>query len=85
MKGIKKFVAEYDTSHEDAALNARGRFVTAFPPNALDSLTLDQYVVGHGTQTFCNLVESGTKSWANIQGANSFKFGVYFGRTKSDP
>ena len=28
---------------------------------------------------------SGTKAWANIQGATSFKFGIYFGRTKSDP
>jgi len=31
------------------------------------------------------LAESGTKAWANIQGSTSFKFGVYFGRTRSDP
>jgi hypothetical protein len=48
-------------------------------------LTLYEYVVGHHDPSFCNLVESGTKAWANIQGATSFKFGIYFGRTKSDP
>jgi hypothetical protein len=48
-------------------------------------MTLDEYVVGHHDPSFCNLVESGTKAWANIQGATSFKFGIYFGKTKSDP
>lgn len=48
-------------------------------------MTLDEYVVGRSHFSFCNLVESGTKAWANIQGANSFKFGVYYGRTKTDP
>jgi hypothetical protein len=51
----------------------------------LGKLTLDEYVVGHNEPSFCNLVESGTKAWANIQGATSFKFGIYFGKTKSDP
>jgi hypothetical protein len=31
------------------------------------------------------MVESGTKAWANIQGPTSFKFGIYFGKTRSDP
>lgn len=48
-------------------------------------MTIDEYVVGHHDPTFCNLAESGTKAWANIQGATSFKFGIYFGKTKSDP
>lgn len=30
-------------------------------------------------------MESGTKAWANIQGATSVDFGIYFGKTKSDP
>jgi hypothetical protein len=85
MKDITKFESEYDTSHENAALQARGRFIREFPLDSLNGLTLDQYVAGHGTASFCNLVESGTRSWANIQGSTSFKFGVYFGRTKSDP
>lgn len=36
----------------------------------------------------CELVDNGSKivpSGAPLQGATSFKFGIYFGRTKSDP
>ena len=30
-------------------------------------------------------MESGTRAWANIQGATSFKFGIYYGKEKRDP
>jgi len=85
VKDIAKFEAEYDSSHEDAAMHRRGAFIRKFPADSLAKLTLEEYAVGHQTPSFCNLVESGTKAWANIQGATSFKFGIYFGRTKSDP
>ena len=85
VKDLAKFETEYDTSHEDSALQTRGLFIRKFPLHSLDKLTLDEYVVGHHEPSFCNLVESGTKAWANIQGATSFKFGIYFGKTKSDP
>lgn len=85
LKDLARFESEYDSSHEDSALQSRGRFIQTFPVNSLRSLTLDNFVVGHHTSSFCNLVESGTKAWANIQGATSFKFGIYFGRIKSDP
>lgn len=84
MKDIAKFDAEYDDSHEATAFRTRGMLVSKFPVHSLGALTLDEYVVGHGDASFCNLVESGTKAWANIQGANSFKFGIYFGKTKTD-
>jgi hypothetical protein len=85
VKDLDKFEAGYDTSHEDSALQTRGLFIQKFPLQSLTKITLDEYVVGHHGPSFCNLVESGTKAWANIQGATSFKFGIYFGRTKSDP
>jgi hypothetical protein len=85
VRDVPYFEAHYDSSHADSALQTRGLFLDAFPLHSLDKLTLQNYVVGHGERTFCNLVESGTKAWANIQGATSFKFGVYFGRTKADP
>jgi len=47
-------------------------------------LTLDSYVIGHKTPTFCAYVEAKTRNWAVIQGATSFKFGVYYGVTKAD-
>jgi Protein NO VEIN, C-terminal len=84
VKDIAKFAAEYDSWHEATAFRTRGVFINKFPVHSLKKLTLDEYVVGHGDDSFCNLVESRTKAWANIQGANSFKFGIYFGKTKTD-
>jgi hypothetical protein len=85
VKDLAKFETQYNSSHEDTALRTRGLFLRKFPLHSLDKLTLDAFVVGHSEPSFCNLVESGTKAWANIQGATSFKFGIYFGKTKSDP
>lgn len=85
MKDLVQFEAQYDSSHENTALRTCGLFLRKYPLHSLGKLTLDEYVVGHNEPSFCNLVESGTKAWANIQGATSFKFGIYFGKTKSDP
>ncbi len=85
MKDLAKFEAEYDSSHEDKAHQTRGIFLKKFPFDSLREMTLEDYVVGHGTPSFCNLVESGTRAWANIQGATSFKFGIYYGKEKHDP
>lgn len=85
MKDISKFEAEYDGSHEDKARQTRGVFLEKFPLGSLGKLALEDYVVGHGEASFCNLVESGTRAWANIQGATSFKFGIYYGKEKRDP
>lgn len=85
MKDVSTFETEYDSFHEDRAYQTRGVFLKKFPLDSLQRLTLEDYVVGHGTASFCNLVESGTRPWANIQGANSFKFGIYYGREKRDP
>lgn len=82
---LARFEARYDTSHEDAALRSRGQFIRKFPLDSLPNLTVDKYVIGHRKRSFCWFVEPGTKDWANIMGATSFKFGIYFGRTKSDP
>ena len=81
---LHAFQSSYDTSQEDKALNSRGAFLRAFPKNALGNLAVDDYVIGLKRPTFCDFVEAKTRSWAYIQGATSFKFGIYFGRTKSD-
>lgn len=85
MKNISKFEAEYDSSHEDKARQTRGKFLKKFPINSLRRMTLEDYVAGHGTASFCNLVETGTRAWAVIQGAPAFKFGIYYGKRKHDP
>jgi len=82
---LARFERQYDSSHEDSALRARGQFIQKFPVDSLHNLTVDEYVIGRRKPSFCYFVEPGTKDWANIMGATSFKFGIYFGRTKSDP
>ena len=57
----------------------------AFPLKRLPTLTLEEYVIGTKKPTFCAFVEAKTRLWANIFGATSFKFGVYYGHTKTDP
>jgi Domain of unknown function (DUF3883) len=81
---LRKFDDDFDSSFEDVAAQSRGAFLRAFPVGRLQRLTLDDYVIGKGTPTFCAYVEAKTKPWANILGATAIKFGVYFGKTKSD-
>jgi hypothetical protein len=82
---LDAFDATYDTANEDLALQSRGAFLKAFPIRQLAGMTLDQYVIGLQSPTFCSYVEAKTRHWATIQGSPAFKFGVYFGKTKSDP
>lgn len=79
------FSESFDEVYEAKAANSRGVFIQRFPISKLKGLTLDEYVIGKGTPSFCALVEAKSKAWANMQGATSFKFGIYFGKTKSDP
>lgn len=81
---IERFDREFDSSFEAAAAQQRGAFLKAFPLSKLKRLTIDEYVIGKGLASFCAYVEPKTALWANILGATSFKFGIYFGRTKSD-
>ncbi len=82
---IKAFDRTYDATHEDTAAQVRGEFLRAFPLDSLQKIKLDDYVIGHQKPTFCAHVEAKTRPWANIQGATADKFGIYFGKTKSDP
>jgi hypothetical protein len=84
-KELDAFAHNYDSSRENKALITRGEFLRAFPLNSLKNLTLDEYVIGKGTASFCASVEVKTKAWANVQGSTAIKFGIYFGKTKTDP
>lgn len=81
---LRAFENAYDVTREDIAAQARGEFLKAFPLKSLPRLKLDDYVIGHQRPTFCTHVEVKTRPWANIQGATSEKFGIYFGKTKTD-
>lgn len=82
---LRAFDKTYDTTHEDIAAQVRGAFLEAFPLKNLPNIKLDDYVIGQQRPTFCAHVEAKTRPWANIQGATSEKFGIYFGKTKTDP
>jgi Domain of unknown function (DUF3883) len=82
---LAEFENRYDPTREETALNARGKFLKAFPIGRINRLTVDQYVIGYKKPTFCAFVEAKTSSWARIQGATAYKFGIYFGRDKSHP
>ncbi len=81
---LRKFAKDFDTAKEDDAASTRGDFLQAFPRNKLKDITLDEYVVGKGIASFCAWVGAKTKAWANIQNSPARKFGVYYGKTKSD-
>jgi hypothetical protein len=81
---IDKHNRDFDASFEAAAAQQRGAFLAAFPLRKLGKLTIDEYVIGKGLPSFCAYVEPKTALWANILGATSLKFGIYFGKTKSD-
>jgi hypothetical protein len=82
---LDSFEAQYDASREDLALQSRGAFLIAFPLKRMVDLTVDNYVIGLQSPTFCSYVEAKTRYWAAIQGSPAFKFGIYFGKTKSNP
>src|SRR5712692_4581836 len=82
---LRKFDAAFGGTREDLAFRARGDFLHTFPIGRLPDLQVDDYVIGHKKPTFCDYLEPKTSSWANIMGATAFKFGIYYGRTKSDP
>lgn len=84
-KQLHAFMSNYDISHQEIAEQVRGRFLNDFPLKSLQKIELDDYVIGLQKPTFCDQVEAKTRPWANIQGATSNKFGIYFGKTKSDP
>lgn len=85
IRQVKAFEKSYDSSRESLAVQARDDFLAAFPIGSLSTLKLNDYVIGFQAPTFCTHVEVKTRPWASIQGATSKKFGIYFGRTKSDP
>lgn len=84
-KSLSDFEKAFDPTRENSALQTRGGFIDAFPISRLRNLALKDYVIGLKKPTFCYWVEPKTRAWAVIQGGTAFKFGIYFGRTKSDP
>lgn len=62
----------------------RQEFVAKFPPNQLSNMTLDDYVVGNGKESFCYWLETKLRELGSIKGGSPAdkKFGVYFSKSK---
>lgn len=54
-------------------------FLEVFPREKLSELTLENYIIGTGEQTFCWWLEIGTGQYAAINGVYSDKYGVFQG------
>ena len=80
-------LAKRDKDEWKNAKKLRARFVADYPISKIRSMSLDEYVIGKGSnnRSFCYRLEREMDSLGRILGANAFKFGVYYGRTKSDP
>src|SRR5215831_10062630 len=68
------------------AKQLQARFVKDYPIKKIQNLERDEFVIGKGAgnQSFCYRVERQMDLLGRILGATAFKFGIYYGKTKSD-
>lgn len=67
----------------------RDSFTDFYGKTRIKGMTLNQYAIGNDLPkigyNFCYTIERGLDGLGRIIGATSSKFGVYYGKTKSDP
>ncbi len=66
----------------------RREFVVKFSLEELKKMPLEKYVVGDidkKKDSFCYWLETKLLKLGNFKGATAFKFGIYYGKTKSEP
>lgn len=64
----------------------RKKFLSLFSETELKNLKVEDFVIGKNSEdTFCYWLENRLKGLGNIHGATALKFGIYYGKTKSDP
>lgn len=83
IKRIDRIIEEREKLHK-----IRFEFVRHFKYSDIRKMHVDEYVLGKaipkGSYNFCYTLERELDGLGRIIGANAFKFGVYYGRTKSD-
>lgn len=64
----------------------RLEFVKQFPIKQIESMKLDDYVVGKGQESFCYWMETKLKELGSIKGGSTAdkKFGVYYNKKKGE-
>lgn len=76
---------QYKTELKEAE-KLRTQFMKDYPASKISRMTLDEFVIGKGSanRSFCYRLERELDILGRILGATANKFGVYYGRTKSD-
>lgn len=54
-------------------------FTKDFSKERINSLSIDEFVSGKGSPSFCNRIENDLNDWGNIHGSTAKKFGLYYG------
>lgn len=85
-KEVKELMGTYeeDDSYIKDLYSKWDKFLEDFSQEKLKDLIVDKYVVGKGDSTFCHRIEWTLKDLGSIRGSNATKYGIYYGRTKSD-
>lgn len=60
------------------------KFTKDYTIKIISSLSLDDFVTGKGSPTFCNRIENELNAWGNIHGSTAKKFGIYYGVDGND-
>lgn len=84
LKRIDRVIEGRDNLHK-----IRSEFIKYFKYNDIRTMHVDEYVLGKtvpkDSYNFCYTLERELDGLGRIIDANAFKFGVYYGKTKSDP
>lgn len=92
MKALSEQVIKFQTSLQQSTQKAkhaeleasRANFVNDFTVQKIAVLSIDEYVIGKGKETFCYRLERELKELGSNVGVNALKFGVYYGHTRKD-
>ena len=85
---LKRFCSSYLTTEPEDLNTKWTNFLKKYTEDYIQNeMTIDDYVIGHGStnKSFCYYVENELNDLVNIHGSTSIKFGLYYGKTKSDP
>ncbi len=79
-------LAERDREEWKETEKNHRRFVSDYSPRKIAQMQIDDFVIGKGrdNKSFCYRLERELDKCGRILGATAAKFGVYYGKTKSD-
>ncbi|MEX1014921.1 MAG: hypothetical protein WDZ80_07235, partial [Candidatus Paceibacterota bacterium] len=92
---LKEAQARFETRIEDLLKKRkklyalREKFVNKFSPEFIRDMPIELYAIGNKEagrgENYCYILERKLGDLGSIVGATAFKFGVYYGKTSSEP